>query len=363
MADLAQDLVKSFMWFLKWKDVSRARTVSKVWFLAGSSVCKAYRFLTFGDKMFRGTKEYKKDLKKAAQSYRRAAELGCPKAANKAGLAYTELKKYEDALAMFNEAAKKGDTYGEANLASAYFHGRGTVIDQGKAVQLYIRSAKKGNGRAMCSLSRCFLEGAGCRRSAFRARRWAERAAEAGHARAQYTVAMEMALQRGCAAEEGKGTGAVGEGKSESTTSCPSPKRPRRDERGRCPEKRPSPQLEFFHTRETVRLLELSAKQGYAKAQFELAGLLWVGMPWCPRDPAAARGWAYLAGPGAKGGRGLAAAHQLHAVIEAAPGQQAPPRGGRRDEVELRQWILRNLRNEDPAVDFRGMMVAAAADG
>ena len=99
----------------------------------------------------------KQDFAKAADWYRKAAELGLARAqANLANMYLRGQGVEKDAAAAarwFNEAAQQGHTISQYNLGLIYEHGLGTDADDVEAVKWYYLASKGGHAKALSKLA------------------------------------------------------------------------------------------------------------------------------------------------------------------------------------------------------------------
>ena len=94
----------------------------------------------------------------------------------------------EEAVEWYRIAADRGHVGAEATLGVCKLHGIGCEKDEGEAAALFLDAAKKGNLGAMANLAYCFRHGFGVDRDPEVAFRWAMMAAERGNAVAQTFV-------------------------------------------------------------------------------------------------------------------------------------------------------------------------------
>ncbi len=98
------------------------------------------------------------DPAKAAEWYRKAAELKLADAENNLGMLYLEGKGVTRDLAqafrLFERAAAQNDPWGLNNLGGMYEMGWGHHRRQGKALELYRRRCAKGNIAAQKNIDR-----------------------------------------------------------------------------------------------------------------------------------------------------------------------------------------------------------------
>ena len=140
--------------------------------------------------------------------YRRAAEMGDPRAMYNLGKGYEgfirELKTSKavesfKAVELFHKAAEAGETRAMCSLGVYYGSGIGGLTkDEAKAVELFHKAAVAGNAIAMCSLAGCYEDGrGGLTMDMPKAVEWYQKAAEAGDSYAMFKLAGCYAYGRG----------------------------------------------------------------------------------------------------------------------------------------------------------------------
>ena len=102
----------------------------------------------------------------------------------KAGIAAWQKGEHQRAVAIWREAAAKGNADAAFNLGQAYRLGRGVAADSGQAKRWFERAAKAGHLDAQVSLGLLLFD-SGARRDGLA---WLGRAAERGEARALLVV-------------------------------------------------------------------------------------------------------------------------------------------------------------------------------
>ena len=126
-----------------------------------------------------------KDINKALEWFLKGATLGeaiCIYWV--AGIYAHELKKPEDAVQFYEEAAKKGLSNAKNNLYFMYRDGEGVKKDPQKAIKLLIEAAEEGDETAQENLALCYRRGEIVERSPNDAIYWYLKAASKGSKRA-----------------------------------------------------------------------------------------------------------------------------------------------------------------------------------
>lgn len=105
---------------------------------------------------YREGKGIEKDLSKAFELYKKAAELGHVNAQTKLGYCYNYgegvAQDYNEAVRWYREAAEQGYSAAQSNLALCYKEGNGVPIDEKTAIDWYLKSAKQGHYTACKAL-------------------------------------------------------------------------------------------------------------------------------------------------------------------------------------------------------------------
>lgn len=142
--------------------------------------------------MYEGGDGVRKDIRKAMQLYRTAAELGEANAQrNVALLLEKEGEHHAVEVAHFYElAAAQGLTEAEYNLAMCYEEGTGVDVDLEEANRWYVRAAEKGDTDSEYALGCNYYHGIGFDVDFEEARRWYARAAAKGDPDAQVTLGL-----------------------------------------------------------------------------------------------------------------------------------------------------------------------------
>ena len=134
------------------------------------------------------------NMKKAAELYAEAAELGHDMAQFALAICYETGKGVETDLAKavewYIKSAKQGNERAQYNLAICYEEGSGVERNMKNAVRWYKESAEQGFSPAQYNIAICYLEGNGTRKNLPNAVEWLKRAAKQGEALAQYRLAV-----------------------------------------------------------------------------------------------------------------------------------------------------------------------------
>ena len=128
-----------------------------------------------------------KDEAKAMEWYRKAAEKGNPTAMNNLGCCYADgkgglTKDGAKAVEWFQKAAEAGEAGAMSNLGICYEYGKGGLTeDEAKAVEWYKKAAEAGYATAMCKLGDAYEYGnGGLTKDETKTVEWYKKAAEAG---------------------------------------------------------------------------------------------------------------------------------------------------------------------------------------
>ncbi|MBD1433910.1 sel1 repeat family protein [Sphingobacterium sp. DN00404] len=126
-----------------------------------------------------------KNLQEAMRWYRKAADLGNPRAQTNLGLSYRNgegvAQDYTEALRLFHLAAAQGYANGQNSLGTMYEYGYGVSQDYKEAVRLYLISANQGNEYAQNNLGNMYYNGRGVSQDYEEAIKWYLKAAAQGH--------------------------------------------------------------------------------------------------------------------------------------------------------------------------------------
>ena len=136
----------------------------------------------------------KKDIKKAFEFFKSAAELGNPMAQYNLAAYYENgegvIKDMEKAFHWYTKAADQGDVEALHNVALCYENGEGVDQDIQQAIVFYTKAAEQGDVAAQVSLADIYLNGTSVDRDIKKAIEWFTKAAEKGDATAQSNLAI-----------------------------------------------------------------------------------------------------------------------------------------------------------------------------
>ncbi len=103
-----------------------------------------------------------------------------------AGWYYVEKRNYRQALALYQEAASKGEPSAQFQCGWMYEHGEGTSVDKARALFWYEESARNGILQGMINCGRMYSKGDGVDKDEAKSLKWRLEAAQRGDAVAQY---------------------------------------------------------------------------------------------------------------------------------------------------------------------------------
>ena len=129
------------------------------------------------------------DYAKAAELYRKAADLGYAIAQYNLGVCYENgrgvTRNYAEAVKWYTKAAEQGDVQAQRNLGVCYRDGQGVTQSYAEAVKWFTKAAEQGYAQAQFNLGVCYYIGQGVTQNYAEAVKWYTKAAEQGHAEAQ----------------------------------------------------------------------------------------------------------------------------------------------------------------------------------
>ena len=150
-----------------------------------------YSNLEVGKKYYHGS-GVEKNYSKAAEIFRRLAELGDADAQNYLGFMYENgqgvKQDYVKAAEWFRKAADQGYALAQYNLAIMYVFGNGVEHDDVKAAELYEKAARQGNASAQNNLALLYRYGYGVPKDPAKALELYEKAARNGCTAAQLNL-------------------------------------------------------------------------------------------------------------------------------------------------------------------------------
>ena len=131
----------------------------------------------------------RQDFSKAAEWFRKAAELGDAKAQYNLGIAYNEGKgvpqDFGQAAVWFRKAAEQGIPQAQNNLGFLYQQGQGVAQDSSQAAEWFRKAAEQGYAQAQRNLGRVYRDGQGVKQDRGLALLWLQKAAAQGDEQAQ----------------------------------------------------------------------------------------------------------------------------------------------------------------------------------
>ena len=134
-----------------------------------------------------------KDMAKAVECWRKAAEQGNAKAQYELGCCYARGEGVEEdsleAIKWFRMSAELGYDEAQVKLGDCYKYPF-IERDMSKAVKWYRKAAEQGNAWAQHSLSECYANGDGVEKDMSEAFKWCQKSAEHGSSVAQYDLGM-----------------------------------------------------------------------------------------------------------------------------------------------------------------------------
>ena len=211
------------------------------------------RPIPFSAKSMRKGLGVAQDFQKAADAYKKGADLGDANAQFSLGTFSLEglgVKKDPTAAAnLFDKAAKSGHAMAQYNLALIYLDGKGRPADETKAVEWMQKAAEQNLPAAEYDLGGFYQFGRGVAVDRAKAAEWTGKAAEAGLPEAQVEYGVMLFKGEGVAIDEER----------------------------------------------AAKMFRISAEQGNPVAQNRLARLYANGMAVGPADPVQAAKWHLLA--------------------------------------------------------------------
>ena len=129
-----------------------------------------------------------RDLNKAIQWYKKAAEKGNVIAQYNLGDIYDSKKDFTTAASWYEMAANQGDAASQLSLGNCYFNGEGKPQDDGKAIYWFTKASQQGLAAAQRCMGICYDEGRGVQQDREKAVEWYRKAANQGDAAAHSTA-------------------------------------------------------------------------------------------------------------------------------------------------------------------------------
>lgn len=116
---------------------------------------------------------------------------------NLEGYAHYKMGQYDEARAIWEELAAKGNTTALINLANLFQQGQGVSEDQRKALDYVATAAELGDARAQYELGMAYEKGHVLERDIVKAAEWLKRSAEAGNPDGQFAYGVMLATAHG----------------------------------------------------------------------------------------------------------------------------------------------------------------------
>ena len=150
----------------------------------------------------------KPNYAKALNQFKRAAELGLPKAQGMLGQCYLNgrgiNRDLQKAAVWLKQAAGAGDKIAQFTLGVMYTSGEGIKQNPALAFQWYLKAAAQGHTAAMANIGVLYETGQGVKQNFREAFRWYEMAAKPGLSVAQCNLGQLYATGRGVNADPAK---------------------------------------------------------------------------------------------------------------------------------------------------------------
>lgn len=142
-----------------------------------------------------------RDFNESNRWYRRAAARGNSRAMNNLGFAYERgrgvEKDFAEAVRWYRRGAEAGSLVAANNLGKAYANGRGVTKDFREAFKWYLQAAEKGYQPAFFPVAFAYSNGRGVTKNDVQAVRWYRKSAEAGNGGAMTNLAIRYDEGRG----------------------------------------------------------------------------------------------------------------------------------------------------------------------
>lgn len=145
-------------------------------------------------------------FREAFKFYKQAADAESVEAQNKLGYFYYYGKGVErnvsESVKWYRKAAEQGNAIAQHNIGVFYENGTGVIKDETEAVKWYYKAAKQGYASAQCSLGICYDLGRGINADKAEAVRWYRKAADQGNMIAQTNLGVCYKLGQGISKDE-----------------------------------------------------------------------------------------------------------------------------------------------------------------
>jgi TPR repeat protein len=162
------------------RGVKRDMAHAFVWFEKAAAQNLPQAQWNLGELYATGLPGVEPDPKKATQLCKRAANAGFAPASATLGALFARANKHERAVRWWTLAAEQGDLESLFNLGQAYRLGMGTVKDEAKAFELFLKAAMGGVAAAQSRIGLAYATGEGAALDPIEACKWIELAATRG---------------------------------------------------------------------------------------------------------------------------------------------------------------------------------------
>lgn len=136
-------------------------------------------------RMYEAGEGVEKDLDEAIKLYKESTTIEMNEVQNSIGIEFYNNEEYNKAFEYYQEAAKKGNMYGQYNLGLLYLQGLGVTKDSKEAFEWLRKSAEQGNREAQNQLGNMYFNGDGVEKNIHEAMKWAEKSAQQGNTNSQ----------------------------------------------------------------------------------------------------------------------------------------------------------------------------------
>lgn len=155
-----------------------------------------------GKKYYAGSDNLNKDLKKAFEYFKKAADLNHPLAQCDVAWCYEEgsgvEQDWEKAFQLYSLSAANNCSMAQYSLGWMYDNGIFVKRNRSKAVQMYIKAAENGHAMAQYKLGMAYMEGVVVDCDYVTANHWLMLASDQGVVFAQYKLAENFYFGYGC---------------------------------------------------------------------------------------------------------------------------------------------------------------------
>jgi TPR repeat protein/serine/threonine protein kinase len=172
---VAEDIEQAITWYEKAASKNNSRAAEQAQKLA----------FELAEDWYRGRGSRVKNVYKAAEFYRKAADSGHREAQFRLGWILMKgeagTANPDEAVKWYAKAADQGHLMAKNNLGYAYERGDGVTRDLNRAFSLYDEAARGGIGLAMFNLSSCYEHGKGTTADLEKAVTWCQKSSDAGY--------------------------------------------------------------------------------------------------------------------------------------------------------------------------------------